>query len=244
MCCWLELEWKAEHNTPVPHGVCALSLHQAASVRPRPHFQLNCVELQSCARCSLTPLQQKQAPTESSVQDRPHRNAVTPTSCPSSLPHPHTSSRISWRTPATPQFHPFHLVRQGKEHSWWWVSPHRNSTAVPGAPGSDRKCWAKALLGAGSSVLNSQERENLLDHSSLNSLHLICTEEVRNVHSVKIQRKFFLLYCLTGFHFINISRKQISDKVKFSTSLNVCISKYKALLFFFLHSKFTASIFN
>lgn len=87
------------------------------------------------------------------------------------------------------------------------------------------------------------ERENLLDHSSLNSLHLICTEEVRNVHSVKIQRKLFLLYCLTGFHFINISRKQISDKVKFSTSLNICISKYKALIFF-LHSKFTASIFN
>lgn len=79
MCCCLKLKWKVEHNIPVPDGICALSCtHQAASVRPRPRlcFQLNCMKLQSCGRRSLTPLQEKQAPTESPVQDRPHRSGV------------------------------------------------------------------------------------------------------------------------------------------------------------------------
>lgn len=34
MCCWLKLKWKVEHNTPVPNGICALSCtHQAGSVK-------------------------------------------------------------------------------------------------------------------------------------------------------------------------------------------------------------------
>lgn len=253
MCCWLKLKWKAEHNTPVPDGICALSCtHQAASVRPRPRpcFQLNCMELQSCGSCNLTPLQEKQAPTDSSVQDRPHRSGTTPTSYPSLLPHPHPSSHTYLLENSSysliKQSHPFRLVRQEK-------STPDDECLLTETPllAQEHQAVVECAVQRPCLELNSQEREKLLVHrwelmfhTEPHALTLYRrSKRCPSVPSARTQRKFFLHYYLTGFHFINTSRKQILDKLKFSTSLNICISKYKALPLF-LHSKFTAFIFN
>lgn len=138
----------------------------------RPPLQLTWVQLQSCGRCSLTPLEEKkELPVKqsslgynlfpcgtSSVQDTQHRNGVTTTSCLSLLPHPHIPP-AEHPPPVRKSSYSRSTVSGRKSSSSDKVFHHRNWTARPGA-----QCWDKPAkhvqtlcLTAGGLVPNSKK---------------------------------------------------------------------------------------
>lgn len=164
----------------------------------------------------------EQAPTKSSVQDRAHGSDVTLTSCPSLLPHPqacsHTHLRENSSCPSDKAVLPS-PSGQAEKRAFLIMS---GSSQKLRCSSRSTRLWQNVLCKG--LLWNWQfcaeqpgERKaagsQLLFHAEAPALYLFRRTEVRNVHSVRTQWKFFLLYYLRGFHFINTSKKQILDKV-------------------------------